>query len=245
VGGIPGVQVPARTAFRAGNRPNSLADESSTKLSHLSRGTGTLGAFTKDMKTCPYCAEEIQPAAKICRFCQRDLVTGQSTLQAVPVAAEPSRGVAAVLSLIIPGAGQMYKGQVGKGFAFLFFTAIGYVIFIIPGLFLHIIAVGDAAQEQRAKGPQIELPPLTPEERRRRAVLFRRGVAIVLGTVVLSVALGILLQDRPQAERATSTGTQKTTTIAGDTVYLDAKDWPTTSSVTFIEIPFRPLQPKI
>ena len=45
--------------------------------------------------------------------------------------------MAAVLSLVIPGAGQMYQGRVGVGFAWLFFVAVGYFTFIVPGLILH------------------------------------------------------------------------------------------------------------
>ena len=50
-------------------------------------------------------------------------------------------GVAAVLSLVIPGAGQMYKGQVGAGFGWLIVVVLGYMLFIVPGLILHISCI--------------------------------------------------------------------------------------------------------
>jgi predicted amidophosphoribosyltransferase len=31
-------------------------------------------SIQKELKTCPHCAERIKPAAKICRYCQRDVV---------------------------------------------------------------------------------------------------------------------------------------------------------------------------
>jgi TM2 domain-containing membrane protein YozV len=70
----------------------------------------------------------------------------RATLPTTPliVQSKPSNGAAAVLSLFIPGAGQMYKGDIGRGIAWLIFTVIGYVCLIVPGLILHLICVGDA-----------------------------------------------------------------------------------------------------
>lgn len=83
-------------------------------------------------KRCPFCAEEILAAAVVCKHCQRDLLPNVASHRSAPNA--PSPGVAAVLSLIIPGAGQMYAGHIGAGIAWLIFTVVGYLALIVPGI---------------------------------------------------------------------------------------------------------------
>ncbi len=56
-----------------------------------------------------------------------------------------SPGIAGLLSFIIPGAGQMYKGKVLRGLLWLFFTTLGYFLLILPGLVLHVICIATAA----------------------------------------------------------------------------------------------------
>jgi TM2 domain-containing membrane protein YozV len=55
----------------------------------------------------------------------------QAALLLEGAAAAKSPGIALVLSLLLPGVGQMYNGQVGKGIAFL----IGYIVTIFIFLF--------------------------------------------------------------------------------------------------------------
>ncbi len=110
-------------------------------------------------RQCPYCAETIKAAARVCRYCGRDLVTGQTAApvpiiqQAQPqivVQAPPQQGwnpgIAAVLSFIIPGMGQIYKAQIGRGVLVFLMTAAGYALFVVPGIIMHLIAIVDASQ---------------------------------------------------------------------------------------------------
>lgn len=63
---------------------------------------------------------------------------------------EPTRewspGVAAALSFLIPGLGQIYKGHILNGLAWLVVVAIGYIAFIVPGLILHVCCIFWAAR---------------------------------------------------------------------------------------------------
>jgi len=55
-----------------------------------------------------------------------------------------SPGLAAVLSLLVPGAGQLYTGNVISGLLWFVLVAAGYSL-ILPGLFLHMICIATAA----------------------------------------------------------------------------------------------------
>lgn len=61
--------------------------------------------------------------------------------------ASTSPGVAAVLSLVIPGAGQMYRGRIGLGLLWMLFVVLGYLAFIVPGVLLHLFCIFDAARQ--------------------------------------------------------------------------------------------------
>ena len=118
---------------------------------------------------CPDCGRACSKAAAVCPQCGRPFASATNTAPHLspppPQAMSPQQpqqihyhypypppqqawnpGVAAILSLFIPGVGQMYKGRVGEGVLWLLFTPIGYVLFILPGLILHIICIINAAQ---------------------------------------------------------------------------------------------------
>ena len=114
---------------------------------------------------CPFCKAELAEGAIKCRYCgeftdgripkpepaQQSFIT-----QGAPAAkvAKWHPGVAAVLSLVIPGAGQMYKGQVLDGIVwfFLVFFAYGFGIgsgiplILLPSAALHIFCIVSASQ---------------------------------------------------------------------------------------------------
>lgn len=56
-----------------------------------------------------------------------------------------SPGLAVVLSLFVPGLGQIYKGQIINGIVWFFLVGIGYLALVVPGLVLHFFCMLGAA----------------------------------------------------------------------------------------------------
>lgn len=96
-----------------------------------------------DAAVCPYCCEAILPGAKKCKHCG-EFLDGNLREDAAPDQWKP--GVAAVLSLFVPGAGQVYKTQIGAGLCWLVFVACGYFALPLTGFLLHISCIFQATR---------------------------------------------------------------------------------------------------
>ncbi len=56
----------------------------------------------------------------------------------------PHAGVAALLSLVVPGAGQLYVGRPLSALSWFVVVTMGYLL-IVPGILLHILCIASAA----------------------------------------------------------------------------------------------------
>jgi hypothetical protein len=53
----------------------------------------------------------------------------------------PSPGIAAVLSVLVPGLGHVYSGRLGAGLAWFLATMFGYWAVLVPGFPIHVASV--------------------------------------------------------------------------------------------------------
>ena len=61
----------------------------------------------------------------------------------------PSPGVSAVLSVLIPGLGQLYSGRLLAGAIWFLATCFFYTTVLLPGFLLHAVCVWSAYRSAR------------------------------------------------------------------------------------------------
>jgi len=97
-----------------------------------------------DRTTCPYCKETIIAGSAKCKHCGEFLDRNLRDARA-PRVKQWEPVAALLLSFLIPGAGQLYKGQPLNALLWFFITVFGYVMLIIPGIVLHTCCIIGAA----------------------------------------------------------------------------------------------------
>ena len=135
------MNTPIRSLPRPKPKPERNIDHA-TKLNTLNEVDTHM-----NMIACPVCQKQVSSQAVSCPNCGHP-IAGKPTaapVQVTVVMPKWSKGVAAVLSFIIPGAGQMYKGPILNGLLWLLFVVIGYALFIVPGVILHVCCIAGAA----------------------------------------------------------------------------------------------------
>ena len=98
---------------------------------------------------CPSCGKEVQTGASFCPSCGKSLLVQGAPVGGVPIAQpqpltqpiqKKNEGLAAVLSFLFTGLGQIYNGQIAKG---ILFVVVGVVfaglIFVLIGIILYPI----------------------------------------------------------------------------------------------------------
>lgn len=119
---------------------------------------------------CHQCGAEVSEGSKFCESCgaqvnqdfeykYEEKQTGQKTHYTLSEN-QKNPTLAAIASFLWSGMGQVYNGNLFKGFAFLIGALIGSMIFLIPGIIIWIFGIYDAYntanQMNRGEIPYVE-----------------------------------------------------------------------------------------
>jgi TM2 domain-containing membrane protein YozV/ribosomal protein L40E len=93
-----------------------------------------LSGSSSTTKFCQHCGAQIDVAAEICPKCGIRVAPAPQTF----IQEKKSTGIAAIASVILPGLGQIYNGQIGKGIMFIILAIIfGVLVILLIGLILY------------------------------------------------------------------------------------------------------------
>ena len=149
------------------------------------------------MKYCPNCGKALaNETSNFCDNCGAKINNVNPPQQkeivqpvAQPVTEEKSPVLAAVCSFFIPGLGQVYDGQMARGFAIFFGTLIGLFLLILPGMLVWLFGIYDAYST--AKKMNNKEIPFLPTKTAHLIIFVILAVIIV--TVVFAMMMMIAL----------------------------------------------------
>jgi len=78
---------------------------------------------------CSCCGGDVSSRAWFCPSCGHPVSSREWT--------DTDKAVAAVLTVIVPGGGHVYKKQFGQAFLWFCGVLLGYALLLVPGLVLH------------------------------------------------------------------------------------------------------------
>lgn len=99
------------------------------------------GTSQRKTKFCSNCGAEIDINAEICPKCGVRVAPPPTPVYPTEPPGAKSPGIALILSLLIPGVGQMYNGEIGKGILILLIAIISIPLALVFIGFLTYIAV--------------------------------------------------------------------------------------------------------
>ena len=131
---------------------------------------------------CPECGKKISDAANACPECgfPRSNAPAQSSQKSNQKKWNPA--VAALLSLLVPGAGQIYKKETRHGLVWLLVVLSGYLLTTILGLILHLCCIINASTRN--------LPSAASQGKHNKVKLSR---LTVLGSILIFVIFAAVI----------------------------------------------------
>lgn len=99
------------------------------------------------MRQCPACGKTAEATAKFCTGCGKALPVAPATgvdATPAPEKIEMSTALAVIGSALFPGLGQVYEGNILRGYLIFFGTLLGLFVFILPGIAVWLYGIYDA-----------------------------------------------------------------------------------------------------